>query len=234
MKLSIAKPLAASAAGAGVLALAVGCTSPGSPGGAVSPGTVSPGAAAAAGGRASPGSGTNGASVATASPGAGTGAGATPPSAAGVPGPVKGAVMPCPAPGLKVAKAPSGAAAGSAYFRISFTNASRQACTLTGFPGVALTTGMEPSSQVGAAATRAAGQQAKVITLVPGGTASATLQVVAVANYPSAMCGPAAVGYLQVYPPGLATASYLPYTGQGCSKPVFVLGIMPVVAGAGG
>ena len=42
------------------------------------------------------------------------------------------------------------------------------------------------------------------------------------------------VSYVQVYPPGQIGAAYLPftwYTGQGCSKPVYQLGISTVTAG---
>ena len=46
-------------------------------------------------------------------------------------------------------------------------------------------------------------------------------------------CGPVSAHYLQVFPPGQTAAVYLPYQAKGCTKPVFVLGITAVVAGAG-
>jgi hypothetical protein len=63
--------------------------------------------------------------------------------------------------------------------------------------------------------------------------ASATLQIAQVAAYPSSRCDPVSARYLQVYPPGQTAAVYLPYTGQGCVKPVFVLGIEPIHSGTG-
>jgi hypothetical protein len=117
--------------------------------------------------------------------------------------------------------------------QLDFTNASGRTCTLFGYPGVALTTSVAPGSQVGAAATRATGRPKMVITLAPGATASATLQITQVANYPSSRCDPVSARYLQVYPPGQTAAVYLPYPGQGCVKPVFVLGIEPVQSGTG-
>jgi hypothetical protein len=92
---------------------------------------------------------------------------------------------------------------------------------------------MSPDSQVGAAAARSAGQPVKLVTLAPNASASATLRLAQVANYPTASCGPVSGSFLQVYPPGQTAAVYLPYQGQTCVKPVFVLGISPVQPGTG-
>lgn len=142
------------------------------------------------------------------------------------------AILPCLTSGLKVATGTAGAAAGSLYQQIDFTNTSGRTCTLYGYPGVALTTSTTPGSQVGAAATRSAAKPKAVITLAAGATASATLQITQVLNYPTSSCGPVSSRYLQVYPPGQTAAVYLPYQGKGCTKPVFVLGITTVVSGA--
>ena len=127
----------------------------------------------------------------------------------------------------------AGAAAGSVYQQIDFTNTSGRTCTLYGYPGVALTSSASPGSQIGAAATRSGSKPKAVITLADGATASATLQVAHALNYPTASCGPVDAHYLQVFPPGQTAAVYLPYQAKGCTKPVFILGVTTIVAGAG-
>jgi serine/threonine-protein kinase len=136
------------------------------------------------------------------------------------------------------------AAAGRFYVPLELTNTSGQACTLYGYPGVAVTTGTAPGSQVGAEAIRLTSHPlsgtdapATIVTLAPGATASATLQIVNVTFYDSSACGPVSVSYLQVYPPGQTSAAYVPYTHYtqlACSKPIYQLGITAVEAGAGG
>ena len=124
-----------------------------------------------------------------------------------------------------------GAAAGSVYMQIDFTNTSGAPCTLYGYPGVAFTTSPTAASQVGLAATRSTGQPYKLVTLAPQASASATLHLVQVLNYPAARCGPVSGSFLQVYPPGDKSAVYLPYQGQTCAKPVFSMGIAAVQPG---
>lgn len=209
--------LAASILGIGMAGLLVGCASLGES--STSTGSQVPGASVGTG-STTPTSGTPDSTLPSATP---TGNG----SVGGL------AVLACKTSDLKVAQGNAGGAAGSVYAQIEFTNNSGRRCTLFGYPGVALTTDKTPNSQVGAAATRSAATPKKVITLAPGNTASATLQIAQVANYPSSRCEPVSAHYLQVYPPGQTDAVYLPYTGQGCSKPVFVLGIQAVQAGTG-
>ena len=141
------------------------------------------------------------------------------------------AVPLCRTADLKVAKGTVGAAAGSVYLQIDFTNTSGAACTLHGYPGVALTASMTSASQVGLAATRSTGQPYRLITLAPKASASATLHLVQVVNYPTARCGPVSGSFLQVYPPGQKTPVYLPYQGHTCTRPVFAMGIGPVQPG---
>jgi hypothetical protein len=132
---------------------------------------------------------------------------------------------------LTVATGTMGAAAGSVYLQIDFTNTSGAACTLYGYPGVALTASRTSASQVGLAASRSTGQPYRLVTLAPRASASATLHLVRVVNYPTARCGPVSGSFLQVYPPGQQAAVYLPYQGQTCAKPVFAMGIGAVQPG---
>jgi hypothetical protein len=197
--------MAATIVGVGVAALAAACASAGS--------SAGPAAAAGAGTTAGV------AQAASAVPaGATSGTGAASPAM-------------CRTADLKITRGTAGAAAGSVYMQIDFTNTSGAACTLYGYPGIALTTSTTTASQVGLAATRSAGQPYRLVTLAPKAAASATLRLVRVDNYPAARCGPVSGSFLQVYPPGQKTAVYLAYPGQTCTQPVFAMGIGAVQPG---
>jgi type II secretory pathway component GspD/PulD (secretin) len=129
-----------------------------------------------------------------------------------------------------------GAAAGSAYYPIIFTNTSSSACTLYGYPGVSFVTG-PGGSQVGAAATENPAQAKKLITLAPDGSANALLQVVDAENYPNKDCGLVTAHWLKIYPPNQSSALYLSFSAKTCAKPgkaVHNLGVQTVQAGKGG
>jgi Protein of unknown function (DUF4232) len=131
---------------------------------------------------------------------------------------------------------PSGsgnAAAGSAYYPIQFSNTSGSACTLYGYPGVSFVTAAG-GSQIGAAATRNATLPAKVISLSPGQTVHATLQVVDALNYPSGGCGLVTAHWLKIYPPNQTAPTYVSFTAQTCSKPKTVLSVQTVQTGSSG
>jgi Protein of unknown function (DUF4232) len=131
---------------------------------------------------------------------------------------------------------PSGsgnAAAGSAYYPIQFSNTSGSACTLFGYPGVSFVTAAG-GSQIGAAATRNATFPAKVISLSPGQTVHATLQVVDAMNYPSSGCGLVTAHWLRIYPPNQTASVYVSFTAQTCSKPKTVLSVQTVQTGSSG
>jgi Domain of unknown function (DUF4232) len=233
MRLTAANSLAASITGIGMATLIVGCTSSGSPASSQAPTTSSTksGSAVSTGGPAqAPSAGQTGASGVRAGGGAAsTGGGPSPGAPSVTPGGL--AIVPCPTSGLKVTQGTTGAAAGSTYLQIDFTNISGRTCLLYGYPGVALTTSTTPASEVGTGASRSTADQKTVVTLAAGATASARLQVVDVLNYPTATCDPVSGNYLQVYPPGQSVAAYLPYQGQTCAKRVFALGITAVAAG---
>src|SRR3954471_4486034 len=127
----------------------------------------------------------------------------------------------------------AGGAAGSTYEPLVFTNKSSATCTLDGYPGVSF---VAPSSgkQVGAAASRNPQHAAALVTLAPGATASALLQIANEANYPAAACQPTDVSGLRVYPPGATTALYVAFRSvqKACSTNVNQLSVQAVVAGA--
>jgi hypothetical protein len=140
---------------------------------------------------------------------------------------------PCQSSALKVTLGTGGAAAGTAYYEIDFTNVSGSACTLYGFPGVSFT-GETYAVQVGPAATRNHSSPEQVVTLSPGSVASAQISVVDAQNYPPGPCGLTTASGVLVYPPGLTTSVGLPFNGYTCvNAKDHVLTVDAVVAGAG-
>jgi hypothetical protein len=156
-------------------------------------------------------------------------------SPAPTPGPSSAGVAACATSALHVA-VPSGsgnAAAGSSYYPIQFSNTSSSPCTLYGYPGVSFV-GAVGGSQIGAAATRNSALAAKLISLSPGQTVHATLQVVDAMNYPSGGCGLVTAHWLKIYPPNQTAPLYVSFTAQTCSKPKTVLSVQTVQTGSSG
>jgi Domain of unknown function (DUF4232) len=139
----------------------------------------------------------------------------------------------CPNGSLKVTQGLGQGYAGGTYQVIDFTNTSGSECTLTGYPGVSLVSG-PPYVQIGLAAKRGGTAPVTAITLAPGATANALLQIVDALNFPTATCSPAKATALQIYPPNQTAAVYLTYQSEACAEPVQVLFISAVQAGSGG
>ena len=131
--------------------------------------------------------------------------------------PPSAAVASCASSGLKIKvdTSQSGAAAGSVYVPIDFTNITGSTCTLFGYPGVSFVT--SPSgSQLGRAATRNP-PTATLVTLAPGGLAHAVLRVADAGNYSPSACVPVTAHWVRVYPPNQFNAIYARYKTQVCS-----------------
>lgn len=110
--------------------------------------------------------------------------------------------------------APEGAA-GSVYRNLIFTNTGSRPCELTGFPGVSYVAG-DDGHQVGPAAEMS-GPRGGQVTMAPGGTSVAGLQLVQVANFDASVCHPTPVRGLRVYPPGETASLFVPMDGTGCA-----------------
>jgi Domain of unknown function (DUF4232) len=123
--------------------------------------------------------------------------------------------------------------AGGTYQVIDFTNTSGATCTLYGYPGVSLVSG-PPYAQIGLAAKRTTTTPVKQITLAPGATANAVVQIVDALNFPTNTCSPVKSTNMRVFPPNQTISVYLPYISYGCSKSVQTLFIAAVQAGSGG
>jgi hypothetical protein len=127
------------------------------------------------------------------------------------------AVPSCTTAGLVVwLNTTSNGAAGSFYYTLELTNLSGHACTLKGYPGVS---GVNLSgAQVGSAASRDNGQAVKLVTLANGRTATATLRIVDVLNFPTSSCRPVSAAGLRVYPPGQTASKVVPFPFMACSR----------------
>ena len=170
--------------------------------------------------------------TATPTASAGTASPAGSPTAAPTPA---GAAPACATSALKVrvASVPGGAAAGSSYYPVQFANISGASCTLYGYPGVSFVTAPR-GSQIGPAAIRNPATAAQLVTVRPGQTVHAELQVVDAQNYPPADCGVVTARWLKVYPPNQTAPAYVSFTAPTCSKPRQVLSVQTVQPGAAG
>lgn len=126
-----------------------------------------------------------------------------PPSESGKPD----AVQPCPTSSLDVSLRPTGAAAGSTYQQLVFTNTGDARCTLTGFPGVSMV--QRPHGDpLGASADRTGATN--TVALSPGGSARARLQITDAQNYSEDRCGQTPAKGLRVYPPNQTQSVFVP------------------------
>lgn len=161
---------------------------------------------------------------------------AAPPSASAtsqpVPTPTPSGPPGCATAVLKAALGPGGGAAGSVDYPLVFTNTSDSACTLYGYPGISFVS--TSGGQVGAAATEDPVYPRRLVTLAPGMTAHAELQITDAHNYAPSTCSPVAVHRLKVFPPGQTTALYVAVIATACLKPsVPILTVQTVQPGSG-
>ena len=155
--------------------------------------------------------------------------------ARGAGGAAEGTAAVCRTADVKVTldAAAAGAAAGSSYVPLEFTNTSGRPCMVSGHPAVAFATA-SGGSQVGTAAVAEQNAQATGITLAPGAVAHAWLQIADVASYPAGKCKPVQAGGLRVALPPAQAAAFLPHAFQACAASMpgsTVLAVFPVQAG---
>jgi hypothetical protein len=125
----------------------------------------------------------------------------------------------CTTAGLRVSVKGAGAAAGTDYATIDFTNSGASACFVRGYPGVSLVSaGSNAGSQIGADAKRDPTVPSTLITLAPGQTAHALLAVIDAVNYPPAKCQPVAAHWLKVFPPDQFAAAFVRFTTKTCAS----------------
>jgi Protein of unknown function (DUF4232) len=122
---------------------------------------------------------------------------------------------------LQVTAAYNQGATQHAIYDLRFTNVSRTACKLKGYPGVSLVTaGNSSGRQIGS--PRPLIMQSpgpvKTVTLAPGQRALALLGVAETVLFTGANCNPVLAHWLMVYPPRLRHAVYLPIKALTCSS----------------
>ena len=162
-----------------------------------------------------------------------TGSSSTPGTGSGSGGPGSGgtaAAAACQSGNLGLTAAPAQGTAGSLFATVTFTNHGSQNCTLYGYPGVSVGTGA-PYHQVGYAAKENPSPPRELVTLPPGGVASAVLQIAEAGNYSSGQCRPRRTSELQVYPPNQTQARYTSFSATGCAGPVRLLTVSVVQPG---
>jgi Domain of unknown function (DUF4232) len=122
--------------------------------------------------------------------------------------------------------------AATSFVVIVFRNLQTYPCTLYGYPGVALAGG-KPATQIGLAAAEDPATPRELVTLPPGGRASALLKIVRTSTLPPSKCGAVTAHWLQIIPPNQTVPIYLGFTEPTCAKPLQTLYIDAVRPGAG-
>ncbi len=128
-----------------------------------------------------------------------------------------------------------GAAAGTSYLPLDFTNVSGRSCILSGYPRVSFVMG-SPGRQVGDAGADDINFGPVTVTVASGASAHAWLGIAAVGNYPPSQCAPVTARRLRVYPPGQSSPLYAGIKAWACSKNISnssPLLITPVRSGPG-
>ena len=118
---------------------------------------------------------------------------------------------------LQASLGQSQGAAGTIYQLLVLTNTSSSDCTLYGYPGVSFVTG-QGGSVIGSPAARNSLIPDTLVTLQPGGTASALLGVVDTGALPQSACVPGTADWLQIYPPGDTGSLFVQLNSSVCTK----------------
>ena len=135
--------------------------------------------------------------------------------------------------GAWVAASQGNGAAGSIYYPLQFTNLSRHACAMRGFPGVSAID--RNGHQLGSPARWATGVAARTVVLAPGATAHTILRYSDVEVSTAPGCDPVFSTFeLRVYPPGQYSATYAFFGLEACSHagPVY-MSVEPILPGVG-
>ena len=114
------------------------------------------------------------------------------------------------------------ATAGSTFFQLELTNFSGRRCTLRGYPGIS-GIGLD-GRQLGSPAARNAATPVRTLTLAPGESVRAVLQIADVGVFPRATCSPVRAAGLRVYPPNQTRSKVVPFPFRACARagPVYL------------
>ncbi len=135
--------------------------------------------------------------------------------------------------GAWVAVSQGNGAAGSIFFPLQFTNLTRHACAMRGFPGVSAID--RNGHQLGSPASWDHVVPARTVVLAPGATAHTILRWSDATVTTAPGCHPVFSTFeLRVYPPGQRSATYAAFDLEACSHagPVY-LSVETVQPGVG-
>jgi hypothetical protein len=135
--------------------------------------------------------------------------------------------------GVWVAVSQGNGAAGSLFLPLQFTNLSRHACAMRGFPGVSAID--RNGHQLGSPADRDHVVPARTVVLAAGATAHTILRYSDVEVTTAPGCHPVFSTFeLRVYPPGQRQATLAAFDLQACSHagPIY-LNVEPILPGVG-
>jgi hypothetical protein len=117
------------------------------------------------------------------------------------------------------------------FYDLEISNISSRPCTLYGYPGVSAVTAS--GKQIGSGASRDGGFEA-LVTLVPDGTAHATLFIDYKGDFRASQCDPTVASGVRVYAPGDYASMVVPFSFPACAKRgAPFLGISTTVTGTG-
>jgi hypothetical protein len=124
-------------------------------------------------------------------------------------------------------------AAGSIFYPLEFTNLSRHACAMRGFPGVSATD--SNGRQLGSSASWDAVAPVRTVIVAPGATAHTVLRWSDAAVTTAPGCHPVFSTFeLRIIPPGQRVATHAFFDLEACSHAgVRYLGVEPVMPGVG-
>ena len=126
----------------------------------------------------------------------------------------------CTSAQLRVTAAFSQGAGQHAIYDLRFTNVSRTACTLRGYPGVSLVTaGNSGGRPIGSPEPLIMQTPGPTVRLAYGQRALALLGVAETVLFTGSSCTPVAAHWLKVYPPAARQAVYVPIQADTCSSP---------------
>ena len=135
--------------------------------------------------------------------------------------------------GAWVAVTQGNGAAGSIFYPLQFTNLSRHACAMRGFPGVSAID--RNGHQLGSPASWDHALPARTVVLAPGATAHSILRWSDATVATSPGCHPVSSPFeLRIYPPGQYRATYAAFGLKACSHagPAY-LGVETIQPGVG-
>src|SRR5712691_2915699 len=124
-------------------------------------------------------------------------------------------------------------AAGSIYYPLQFTNLSRHACAMRGFPGVSAVD--RNGHRLGSPAGWGTRVAAHTVVLAPGATAHTILQYSDATVTTAPGCHPVFSTFeLRIFPPNQFTATHAAFDLEACSHagPIY-LSVEPILPGVG-